>query len=95
MCLDSPNLTILHYVYSWGKWYTFTADLSASVIVLTISGSISFLLYRGRSRFSGYDALHINLTSRALTVCIRTNRILTNLTLYIVASGAITRSVPT
>ncbi|KAF8553337.1 hypothetical protein OG21DRAFT_1497745 [Imleria badia] len=54
------------------EWYTLAGDLSASIIVLTISGSISFLLYRGRSGFS------------------QTNRILTKLTLYIVASGAIT-----
>lgn len=69
-------------------------DTSASVIVLTISGSISYLLYKGQSGFSKYESI---LTSRILTICligcISTNRMLTKLTLYIVASGAITRLV--
>ncbi|KAN0086265.1 hypothetical protein V8E55_007399 [Tylopilus felleus] len=54
------------------EWYMLAGDTSASVIVLTISGSISYLLYKGQSGFSN------------------TNRMLTKLTLYIVASGAIT-----
>ncbi|KAI9461377.1 hypothetical protein HD554DRAFT_1521453 [Boletus coccyginus] len=54
------------------EWFTLAGDISASVIDLTIAGSISYLLYRGRTGFP------------------KTNRMLNKITLYIVASGAIT-----
>jgi len=65
----------IHTIVKQVEWFTLAGDISASVIVLTISGSISLLLYRGRSGFSNTD------------------RMLRKLTMYIVASGAITSIV--
>ena len=96
--LEAPRLINLHRImHTFAQWCTLAGDLSASVVVLTISGSLSYLLYCDRSGLSKYEVLYMNFTSKILTICligwVSTNRVLTILTLYIVANGAIIRSV--
>lgn len=62
LLLEAPWLIESIRTHFCAQWFTLAGDISASVIDLTIAGSITYLLYRGRTGFPKYEAFYMSFT---------------------------------